>query len=105
MLQKTDKFFSKAQKKDEKLTRNVYLDADYYESARCILVVEQMRKKIQIFLEEFPENNVLIEVLKNIDKFLKAPISIPLMRLASLLEKMIGFYNFYCLIILKRRGI
>lgn len=91
MLQKIDQFFTKTSKIElEKKRTNLYLEADHYETSRCITAVQQLRKRIQTFHDEFPENNVLMEVLKCIDRFLDAPINVPLMRLASLLEKMIG---------------
>lgn len=97
MLQKVDQFLTKNYLKTEleKKSKNVYLEADYCETLRCISAVQEIRKKIQTFHNEFLENNVLMEVLKSIDQFLNVPINVPLMRLASLLEKIIGIFWFF----------
>jgi len=69
---------------------NVYKESSDEELGRCVDATRALEARIRALQEEFPENNVLEEVISSIERFFASSRNQPLMRVASLLEKLLG---------------
>lgn len=86
---KVDNFLTKIKEKSSNKVVNVYTESNYSEICNCIDAIEKLKKKIFSLHLEFPENQILLNILNFIDKFLNLSSTIPLIQLTSLLEKLI----------------
>lgn len=71
-------------------TVNVYVENDTAEVLRCVSAINELQRRVRQLLEEYPENVVIADINAAVDKFLEASSASPQMRLASLLEKVLG---------------
>lgn len=75
---------------DETKTLNVYKDSSLIESSKLIKLLNDLIKKVETILIEWPENPILIELLSTTEKVLTMPANTPLIKLAAALEKLLG---------------
>lgn len=76
--------------KSGKAILNVYMESDYREVRRGVSALRVLECRVQAIHDEFPENQILAAILDSITKFLAVPSTQPLMKLTSMLEKVLS---------------
>jgi midasin (ATPase involved in ribosome maturation) len=94
-LNKAADFFAKT-KTTSTNPLNVYSETDQSEVLRCMSAVGELLGRVEELLNEFPENNVLASLIDAVQKFFGADAKVPLMKLASLLENVLGMTHHLC---------
>ncbi|KAI1718698.1 AAA domain (dynein-related subfamily) domain-containing protein [Ditylenchus destructor] len=72
---------------------NVYGENQLSELSRCLAAISPLQVRVQQIHEEFPENQVLIDLLEAIQKFCSLSANTPLARFASSLERVLCRVN------------
>ncbi|KAG5519126.1 hypothetical protein PMAC_002214 [Pneumocystis sp. 'macacae'] len=72
---------------------NFYKDSNIKESVKLGLILKDLNSKAQRFLEEWPENSILHEIITRSDIILKAGIEMPLAQSLIALEQLYGIVD------------
>lgn len=87
-----DELSNNLAKKDGGQILDVYKHSDTAEVLNCIEKLSELKSKILLHKEEFPENTILDELLRYIESFVSTPCDYPQMHFAASLEKLLGLW-------------
>ena len=77
---------------------NVYTENDKAEVTRCVDAVRRLEARVNQIRDEFPEEANLKDISEVITTFLNSDCGVPQMKLASWIEKVLG-WSFFCVLL------